>query len=75
MVLAASQYRTDNEPVVATLQLDNRPQYYDWPAEVRRAGVYPDPYQRGLRPEAKGDLRAVVLANRRPELYRDDGKR
>jgi predicted amidohydrolase len=74
MILAASQYRTDNEPVVVTLKLDNRPQYYEWPADVRRAGPYPDPYQRGLRPEAKGDLRAVVLANRRPELYRDNRK-
>ena len=73
MILAASQYATDNEPVVATLKLDNRPQYYDWPAEVRRQGVYPDPYQRGLRPEANGDLRAMVLA-RRPELYRDNRK-
>ena len=70
MVLGASQFRTNNEPVVVTLQLDNRPPYYEWPEEVRRAGPYPDPYKAGKRPVAKGDLRAVVLAERRPALYR-----
>ncbi|MCY3024219.1 MAG: carbon-nitrogen hydrolase family protein [Planctomycetota bacterium] len=83
VMLAASQYQTNNEPVVATLQLDNRPKYHEWPEEVRKAGPYPDPYKRGLdekalsnmytarpQPVAKGDLRAVLLAQRRPELYR-----
>ena len=82
-VLAASQYATDNEPLVVTLQLDNRPRYYQWPEAVRRAGPYPDPVKRGIPreafdqmysrrnyPEAKGDLRAVLLACRRPELYK-----
>ena len=68
--LGASQYRTTNEPVVVTLQLDNRPKYYEWPAEVRQSGPYPDPYKTGKRPEAKGDLREVILSQRRPELYR-----
>jgi hypothetical protein len=70
-------------PLVATLQLDNRPKYCEWPDAVRTAGPYPDPYKRGLdekalsnmysarpRPVAKGDLRAVLLSQRRPELYR-----
>jgi len=83
MVLAGSQYRTNNDPVVARLQLDNRPKYYEWPEAVRKAGPYPDPYKRGVSekalanmysarpsPTAKGDLRAVVLKCRRPELYR-----
>jgi hypothetical protein len=70
MVLGASQFRANNEPVVVTLQLDNRPKYYEWPEEMRKAGPYPDPYKLGKRPVAKGDLRAVVLAQRRPELYR-----
>jgi len=70
MILGASQFHTNNEPVVVTLQLDNRPKYYEWPEEVRRAGPYPDPYKQGKRPVAKGDLRAVLLAERRPELYR-----
>ena len=70
MVLGASQFRTNNEPVVVALQLDNRPPYYAWPEEVRRAGPYPDPYKAGKRPVAGGDLRAVLLAERRPELYR-----
>jgi N-carbamoylputrescine amidase len=70
MVLAASQYRANNEPVVVTLQLDNRPKYFEWPEEVRREGPYPDPYKLGKRPVAKGDLRAVVLGQRRPKLYR-----
>jgi hypothetical protein len=44
--------------------------YYEWPEAVRKSGPYPDPYQRGLPPEAKGDLRSVLLKQRRPELYR-----
>ena len=49
---------------------------------MRSAGPYPDPPFRGLKPEqlegmdsgrnypqAKGDLRAVLLTCRRPELY------
>lgn len=83
LVLAASQYATNNEPLIVSLQLDNRPKYYEWPEAVRRAGPYPDPVLRGIPrerfdqmysgrnyPEAKGDLRAVLLAARRPELYR-----
>ncbi len=83
MVLAASQWRVANAPLIATLDLDNRPAYCEWPEEVRRAGDLPDPAKRGIpeaeslkmygrfnRPAAKGDLRAVVLSCRRPELYR-----
>ena len=83
MRLAASQFRTNNPPVVATLQLDNRPKYYEWPEAVRKAGPYPDPTKRGIKPDhiakmyhrrnhpvAKGDLRALLLECRRPELYR-----
>lgn len=83
MVLAGSQKQGDNPPLVATLNLDNRPQYEEWPEAIRRAGELPDPVKRGIpaaenlkmygrykRPEAKGDLRAVVLSCRRPELYR-----
>jgi len=83
IVLAASQYRTSNEPVVVTLKLDNRPRYYEWPEAVRKAGVYPDPVKRGIAakdrlkmygrhhfPQAKGDLRETLLQCRRPELYR-----
>jgi len=82
-VLAASQYATGNEPLIVTLQLDNRPKYLEWPEAVRKAGPYPDPVLRGIKPEAfgqmysgrnhpqpKGDLRAVLLKQRRPELYR-----
>ncbi len=82
-ILGATQFRTNNEPVMVTLQLDNRPKYYEWPEEVRRAGPYPEPVKRGIpaesrmkmygrynRPVAKGDLRAVVLGQRRPELYK-----
>jgi predicted amidohydrolase len=82
MVLAASQFRVNNPPIVTTVDLDNRPQYFEWPEEVRRAGTYPDPVVRGIpaedrlkmygrfnRPVAKGDLRAVLLQCRRPELY------
>ncbi len=82
-VLAASQYAADNAPVIATLRLDNRPKYYEWPEAVRKAGPYPDPVIRGVprerfdqmysgrnHPEAKGDLRAVLIRCRRPELYR-----
>ena len=50
--------------------MDNRPQYYEWPKDVRESGPYPDPYQAGKRPVSKGDLRAVILEQRRPELYR-----
>ncbi len=82
-VLAASQHATNNEPLVVTLRLDNCPKYYEWPEAVRKAGPYRDPVIRGIkpeafdqmysgrnRPEAKGDLRAVLLKCRRPELYR-----
>ena len=74
MVLAASQYGTNNPPVVATLHLDSRPKHYDWPEKVRKAGPYPDPWKRGLRPVARGDLRAVILRQRRPALYRPRAK-
>jgi len=83
MVLAGSQYRTNNPPVMTTINLDNRPQYYVWPEEVLKAGSHPDPVKRGIpaearlkmygkfnRPKAKGDLRAVLLKQRRPALYR-----
>ncbi|MEN6495996.1 MAG: carbon-nitrogen hydrolase family protein [Thermoguttaceae bacterium] len=70
MVLGASQFHTNNEPIIVTLQLDNRPKYYEWPEDVRKAGPYPDPYQAGKHPVAKGDLRSVILSQRRPELYR-----
>jgi predicted amidohydrolase len=82
VVLAASQYRTNNPPVIAILQLDNRPQYYEWTKAVRAKGPYPDPTKRGIPsetiremyhrrnlPEARGDLRSVLLQCRRPELY------
>lgn len=71
MVLGASQLHTANEPVIVTLQLDNRPKYFEWPEALRKAGPYPDGYQQGRRPEPKGDLRAVVLRQRRPDLYRE----
>jgi len=67
--LAASQFHAGNEPLVVALQLDNRPKYCEWPPEAT-ATPYPDPYQRGLHPAAKGDLRAVLLGQRRPELYK-----
>jgi len=70
MILGASQFRTNNEPVIVTLQLDNRPRYYEWPEEIRRRGPYPDPYKSGKRPVARGDLRSVLLGQRRPELYK-----
>ena len=83
IVLAASQFGTNNEPIVATLQLDNRPKYYEWPEDVRKAGPYPDPTRRGVPPEAldnmysrrnyptpKAGLRSTLLKCRRPELYR-----
>ena len=82
VVLAASQFGVGNSPVVATIDLSNRPRFYQWPEDVRRAGAYPDPVIRGIpaedrnkmygrfnRPIPAGDLRAVVLACRRPELY------
>jgi predicted amidohydrolase len=85
VVLAASQRRVNNPPVITTIDLDNRPRYYEWPEEVRKGGTYPDPVKRGIplekrakmygqfnRPVAKGDLRAVTLQCRRPELYRDN---
>ena len=83
MVLAGSQLRTNNPPIVTRIDLDNRPRYYVWPEAVRKGGAYPDPVKRGIPPEArlkmygrfhrpvaKGDLRAVLLKQRRPELYR-----
>ena len=83
MVLAGSQYRTNNEPIIATLRLDNRPKYHEWPPAVRKAGPYPDPYKRGVdakalanmysprpSPVPGGDLRAILLRCRRPALYR-----
>ena len=83
MFLAGSQYGVSNPPLITTINLDNRPRYYEWPEEVRRAGEYPDPVKRGIpdadslkmygqynRPVANGDLRSVVLQCRRPLLYR-----
>jgi hypothetical protein len=82
MVLAASQFRVNNPPVITTIDLNNRPAYFEWPEEVRAAGTHPDPVKRGIpatdrmkmygrfnRPLAKGDLRAVLLKCRRPVLY------
>ena len=83
MVLAASQHGVSNQPVISTIDLDNRPKYYVWPREVRQAGTHPDPVKRGIsnedrvkmygrynRPQAADDLRAVILKCRRPELYK-----
>jgi predicted amidohydrolase len=70
MILGGSQLHTANEPVIVTLQLNNRPKYFEWPEELRGKGPYPDGYQQGKSPVAKGDLRAVILRQRRPELYR-----
>jgi hypothetical protein len=70
MVLVGSQFQTDNEPLVATLQLDNRPRYCEWPETARKSASDADPCQRGIAPLAKGDLRAVLIQQRRPELYR-----
>jgi len=81
MVLAASQFRVNNPPLVTTINLDNRPMYYEWPEKMRNAK---NPVKEGIpekdrlkamygrynRPVAKGDLRAVILKHRRPELYR-----
>ena len=87
MVLAGSQLGVDNRPLVADIDLDNRPRYHEWPAEVRRAGEFPDPVKRGIpekeslkmygrfnRPRALGDLREVVLGCRRPALYGPRGR-
>jgi len=87
VVLAASQFGVNNPPIVTAIDLNNRPKYFEWPEEVRRAGVYPDPVVRGIpaeqrmkmygrfhRPTAKGDLRAVLLPCRRPELYAPSNK-
>jgi predicted amidohydrolase len=68
--LASSQYRTNNQPLIVSLQLDNRPGWYTWPEPVRASGPYPDPYQSGKQPERQGDLREAILENRRPDLYR-----
>ena len=86
MVLAASQFRVNNPPIVTQINLDNRPRYYEWSEAVRRAGPYPDPVKRGIplearlkmygrfhRPTPRGDLRAVILGQRRPELYARHG--
>jgi predicted amidohydrolase len=70
MVLGASQHLTNNPPVIVRLQLDNRPRYFEWPEDLRAKGPYPDGYQQKRQPVAKGDLRAVLLQHRRPELYR-----
>ena len=81
MVLAAGQQRTNNRPLIVRIQLDNRPKYYEWPEKLRDAKTpvkhgIPEAelkkrmYGRFNRPVAKGDLRAVVLKQRRPELYR-----
>ena len=82
MVLAGSQFRQNNPPVLTQINLDNRPRHFEWPEETRKGGVYPDAVKRGIpaesrlkmygrynRPKPKGDLRAVILQQRRPELY------
>ena len=88
MVLAGSQFRANNPPIISRIDLSNRPQYYEWPEAVRKAGPYPEPVKRGIpaearlkmygrfnRPVAKGDLRAVLLKQRRPKLYKRRGNR
>ncbi|MBT3379064.1 MAG: carbon-nitrogen hydrolase family protein [Lentisphaerae bacterium] len=81
MVLAGSQRGVANSPVISTIDLDSRPKYYEWPPEHSRAK---NPVKHGIpeaeqkkrmygrlnRPVARGELRAVVLKQRRPELYR-----
>lgn len=87
MILAGSQLGVDNGPLVADIDLDNRPRYHEWPEEVRRAGDLPDPVKRGIpekeslkmygrynRPQVRGDLRTVVLECRRPALYGPRGR-
>ena len=83
MVLAGSQRGVNNPPIVATIDLNSRPKYYEWPEDLRQGGDYPEAVKRGIpseqrlkmygrfnRPQAKGDLRAVILQHRRPELYK-----
>ncbi|MEW6358472.1 MAG: carbon-nitrogen hydrolase family protein [Planctomycetota bacterium] len=81
VVLAAGQLRTNNRPLIVTINLDNRPQYYEWPENLRDAknpvkhGIPMEEQQKKMygrynRSVAKGDLRAVVLQQRRPGLYR-----
>jgi predicted amidohydrolase len=83
VVLAASQFRVNNPPIMTAIDLNNRPTYFEWPEEVRAAGTHPDPVKHGIptadrikmygrfnRPLAKGDLRAVILGCRRPDLYK-----
>ncbi|MBM4047480.1 MAG: carbon-nitrogen hydrolase family protein [Planctomycetes bacterium] len=81
MVLGAGQLRTANRPILTTINLDNRPQYYEWPENLRKAknpvkhGIPVEEQRKAMygrynRPVAKGDLRAVLLKQRRPELYR-----
>ena len=36
MTLGATQFRVNNEPVVVTLPLGNRPKYYEWPPHADR---------------------------------------
>ena len=60
MILGASQFHANNEPVVVAVQLDNRPKYYEWPEELRRAA--PTPILTSWKhPVVKGDLRTIVL--------------
>ncbi|NOY80031.1 MAG: carbon-nitrogen hydrolase family protein [Kiritimatiellaeota bacterium] len=81
MVLAAGQFAANNAPLIVALDLDNRPKYYEWPEKLRDV---PNPVRFGIpkseqekpaygrfnHPVPKGDLRAIVLGQRRPELYR-----
>jgi hypothetical protein len=39
MPLGGSQFHAGNKPVIVTLQLDNRPQYYEWPEEGGKTEV------------------------------------
>ena len=61
----------DDEEAIITcvLDLDRRPAYFEWPADVKAAGPYPDGYQQNRRPVVAGDLRETIIANRRPQLY------
>ncbi|MDD5521783.1 MAG: carbon-nitrogen hydrolase family protein [Kiritimatiellae bacterium] len=88
IVLASSQFKVNNQPVITTINLDNRPQYYEWPENLKKSDTSIDPVKRGIPPEelkkvmygrfnrpvAKGDLRAVLLKCRRPDLYRPKGQ-
>ncbi len=67
-IVAASNF-AEASVFVHEIDLDRRPAYYVWPAGTCLDPGAPDPWKQKQSPKKAGDLREVIMQQRRPQLY------